>query len=310
MGVSLNKAALLGCLVLGACLSHRAVASDKHVSGIGFSVLPGDARVISHALSASRDTGLLAYQVLPRVVLSTGGDVAFFGIRGPSYEVRAGMFGLIEVQTRDPDPLNFMTVPRGPYLWRGLLGYSVALSLDALAEQMLGHQGAFEVALSFRHESEHYTGSAVDIGEAFEGVPNIGDFVMPDVALRKVLGCVDVEMRVQGKLFLPHQAYLFGPGVDLIFRWHALPWVHPIWSVFGEYLFVRDDVQISNSIEIPDNYIVRSIAGLLFPGRAGDLQLVMTASVGNDKGLLAFEEEIRIGWAIRIGLFKSSPGLE
>lgn len=283
----------------------RSVAANAEDGSFDLSVLPGESRVISHARSASRDTGLLAYQVTPHVVLSTGGDFAFLGLGFRGLELRLGMFGLIEVQTAKPSPLNFMNVPGGPYLWRGLLGYSAALALDSVARNWLGADGALEVALSFRHESEHLTYSSQEVDPRYAGIPNIGDFVMPDIALSKGLGDFILEVRVQGKVFLADRAYTFGPGADLVLIWRAFETVQPFFSAFGEYLIGGVEKSGGEETEVEDNSLLRGLVGIIVPGRTADLQLALTLALGNDKGLLAYEEEFRFGWALRIGFFKT-----
>lgn len=265
-------------------------------------MLPGSSHSISHSTSASRDTGLLAYQVLPRVVLTTGGDFAWLGLNIAGMEWRAGLFGMFEVQTVDGQPGNFLSVPRGPYLWRGLLGYSLAVSFERLAERWFGDQAKLEAAIAFRHESEHYTGSE----PMFVEVPNIGDFFMPEVAIQRAFGPLELTGRLQAKLFLPDRAYRIGPGADLILRWRALDWLHPLLAIFGEYLWARTGAEFDPPVRLADNYLLRGLAGVVFPGVTADLQLVLALSKGHDKGLLAHHDEFRIGWAIRIAMFKPS----
>jgi hypothetical protein len=273
-------------------------------------VMPGDARVISHSTSASRDVGALSYQVLPRVALGTGGDFAFLGLHFAGLELRAGMFGLIEVETREPAPASFMNVPGGTYLWRGVLGYSLALSMGALGERLLGPRGQIELAASFRHESEHFTGSRSGGAPLYPEVPNIGDFVMPDLAVRKAIGPVDLELRAQVKAFLPTSkgyAYSVGPGADLVLRWRALDLLHPFFSFFVERLFGRDVGEGDARRRIPDDTIVRGLLGVIVPGEAADLMLFAAGSVGNGKGLLAYGDYKTIGWGIRVAFLKRSP---
>jgi hypothetical protein len=297
----------LALLLCAAVAPHRARGAEEEDV---VTVVPGESRVISHATSASRDTGLLSYQVLPRVVLSTGGDFALLGFRFCGLELRAGMFGLIEVETKEAQPASFMNVPGGTYLWRGLLGYSLALSLGDLGERLLGDRGQMELAVSFRHESEHYTGSREGGEPLFPEVPNVGDFVMPDLALRKALGPLDVELRFQVKAFLPttdRYAYSAGPGGDLVVRWRALSLMHPFLSVFAERMIGREVGTGDARRRIPDDYTVRGLLGLIVPGEAADLMLYAAGSVGNGKGLLAFLSYREIGWGIRVAFLKRSP---
>ena len=309
----MNRAIPLLLSLVSAAMPTFAQAGDDAPAADGARVavelLPGESRSISHAHSASRDTALLAYQVLPHVVLTTGADFAVLGFRFSGIDLRAGMFGMIEVQTTEGQPLNFLTVPAGPYIWRGLLGYSVAVAPITLARRWLGPRGAIEGVVSFRHESEHFTGSREGNEGLYVDVPDIGDFVMIDVAARGGTRLLVAELRLQNKFFLPTTSgYTNGPGADLVFRLEPLDRLHPFLAVFGEYLFGRPVEREGIRGRYPDNYLVRGLLGIVFVGRTADLQLFAAASVGHGKGLLAFEEELRIGWGIRIGFFKEGIG--
>jgi len=300
--VSFAVTAALATLALGrAALAAEADEPDR------VTVVPGESRVISHATSASRDTGVLSYQVMPRVALSCGGDFALLGFHFAGLELRAGMFGLIEVETREPQPASFMNVPAGTYLWRGLLGYSLALSLGELGERLVGPGGQLEIAVSFRHESEHYTGTREGGGPLFPDVPGIGDYVMPDLAVRKALGPVDLELRAQIKAFLPSSFYSAGPGADVVLRWRALTLLHPFVSFFVERMFGRYVEWGDAHRQIRDNTLVRGLVGVIIPGEAADLMLYCALSSGNGKGLLAYGEYKDIGWGIRVAFLKRSP---
>jgi hypothetical protein len=267
-----------------------------------FTFMPGDSHVISHRESASRDTALIAYQVIPKVAVTTGGDFGFFGFRFAPVELRLGMFGMFEFSTVEPDRINFLTVPSGPYVWRGLLGYSAALSLHQLAARLLSPGDALEISVGFRHESEHYIGDdSIDPSE-FDGVPHIGDFILGDLAMRKGIGRFGLDIRIQNKFFIPtYDNYSFGPGGDLVLRMRALPFLFPFISVFGEYLFGKEP---SDGTTVDDNYLFRFLAGIIFPGRTADLQIYFSGEYGNEKGILVYEKGFRYGWGIRVAPFK------
>ena len=301
-GLSHAAAAALAVLALG----RVAQAAEEDDPG-PITVVPGDSRVISHATSASRDTGVLSYQVMPRVALSCGGDFALLGFHFAGLELRAGMFGLMEVETREPQPASFMNVPAGTYLWRGLLGYSLALSFGDIGERLMGSGGQMEIAVSFRHESEHYTGTREGGEPLYPEVPNIGDYFMPDLAVRKALGPVDLELRAQIKAFLPSSAYTAGPGADVVLRWRALPLLHPFVSFFFERMLGRYIEWGDGHRQIRDNTLVRGLVGVVIPGEAADLMLYCALSSGNGKGLLAYGEYKDIGWGIRVAFLKRSP---
>ena len=309
-GAMSKRYACFVAAALAALAPARSVQAAEDDEPGPIAVMPGDARVISHSTSASRDVGALSYQVLPRVALGTGGDFAFLGFRFAGLDLRVGMFGLIEVETRDPEPASFMNVPGGPYLWRGVLGYSLALSFGELGERLVGPGGQLELAVSYRHESEHFTGTDGDNAPLFPEVPSIGDFIMPDLAVRKALGPIDIELRAQIKAFITpeaYRAYAAGPGVDLVLRWRALPLLHPFVSFFYERLFGRYIVRNGAHTQVPDNALARGLVGVIIPGEAADLLLYCALSSGNGKGLLAYGEYKDIGWGIRVAFLKRSP---
>jgi hypothetical protein len=308
----MNRLAPTAALTTALLLSLPAGAGERSTDVV---VMPGESHSISHALSASRDTALMGYQVLPRVVLTTGADFAFLGFEFAGLDLRTGMFGMVEVQTVTEQPSAFLYVPAGPYVWRGLLGYSVALAFEDLALSLWGPRGGLEAAVSFRHESEHWTGGDEEVNELwgprFAGSPHIGDFVMPDVALRAPAGPIDIDFRLQCKAFLPtYGNYSAGPGVDLIFRWRLAPWAHPFLSLFAEYLFGKTKTALGERVEVGDNYLARGLLGVIFPGGVADIQIFAAVARGHDKGLLVSREETRFGWGIRIGLFKGPPADE
>jgi hypothetical protein len=302
------RASAVIAIAIAISIAGPALAEEQDGS-LDVVVMPGESHAISHAHSASRDTGLMGYQVLPRVVLTTGADFSFIGFRFSGLDLRAGMFGMFEVQTITEQPSAFLYVPAGPYIWRGLMGYSLALSLEELARRWLGPRGALEIAVSFRHESEHWTGGSAEDNEKwsrrFAGAPHIGDFIMPDLAIRAPAGPVDIEFRVQCKTFLPtYGNYTAGPGLDLIFRWRVVDWVHPFLSLFAEYLFGDTKTLAGERQEIPDNYLARGLLGVMFPGETADIQIFAAVAHGHDKGLLVLRKDTRFGWGIRIGFFK------
>jgi hypothetical protein len=285
-----------------ALLVRQLAADERCVPVMTFSFMPGDSREITHSDSAAKDTALIAYEVAPRVSVTTGGEFAFFLFRFAPLSLRVGMFGMFELSTLKPDRANFLTVPSGPYLWRGLLGYGMALSLDRLARQLLGLGGALELGAGFRHESEHVTyTSSYDVAR-FDGAPHIGDVILLDIAFRKAVGAWLFKGRVQNKFFLPtYDNYTMGPGGDAGVQWWVHPYVHPFLSVFGEYLFGKR----TTSRQVPDNRMIRLLAGVVFPGEVADVQIYFSYAYGNDKGVLALEKGHRYGFGIRVSFFKN-----
>jgi hypothetical protein len=64
---------------------------------------------------------------------------------------------------------------------------------------------------------------------------------MPDVAVRIPIKKLDIELRVQTKVFVPvipapDTVYKVGPGFDAILRWRVHDVVQPFSSTFFEYI--------------------------------------------------------------------------
>jgi hypothetical protein len=302
----LSIACVVALLIVSAGPARAELGDDE----LDFRVFPGASRAISHAMSASRDTALLGWQMSPYTSLTAGGDLSLVSFGFSGLTLRVGFFGMLELESARPydadvDGWNGVLPMAGVDLWRGVIGFSTGVSLDELAKRWLGPRGRLEAVLSYRHESEHFTGPGDGDGK-YEDIPIIGDFLMPDFAARFPLGPVDLEVRLQFKCFLPaggFRQYIFGPGIDLIARWQLTDWIQPFVSVFGEYLWGNAEPYEGRTVDIPDNYQVRGLLGVVFPGRLGDVQLFTSLAVGHGKGLLVFREEFLWGWGIRLAFF-------
>jgi len=282
-------------------------------------LLAGASQRISHSLSASRDTALLAYQLTPYSVLTAGGDVALVTWKlHPEVELRFGFFGLIEMESdRAFEPGTGGSVGvlpgAGAALYRGHNGVHLATTFERTGERLFGRGGIVELTLGLHHESEHYMGSEdTSVAERYKFHPHIGDFVLQDAAVRIPAGRVEVDLRLQNKLFVPvdlgqangHQrGYIIGPGLDLVFRWRLSDWAHPFSSFFGEYLVGNEILFDGRAWLVPDNYLLRNLTGVIFPGVNGDVQVYTSLSVGHGKGLLVLREEFLWGGGVRLALF-------
>jgi hypothetical protein len=250
----------------------------------------GPARAISHSSSAARDTFVLGIQAAPRPILSGGGEFAVLSLSWDTATLRLGGHGMLELES-DGETRSVLPFPRGDTtFWRGVWGYSAALSLDAAARRM-GPRGALEVTLTARHESEHFTGGSTEPGR-FEEVRIVGDFLMLDGAARWVTGDLELVGRLQHKQFIPgRSAYTLAPGADLHLRWRRFARLHPFTSLHAEYL-------VGNG-GFPDAYLVRDLAGAILPSTHGDLYLFVSAEVGHRKGLAVLTEEASLGFGVR-----------
>ncbi|MCB9587009.1 MAG: hypothetical protein H6718_16540 [Polyangiaceae bacterium] len=304
--------ALGALLVILYCVDGHAKPTPlAEREGAKWTVLPGSSRVISHGRSASRDTPALAYQITPYTAEMAGGDFAFVGLETPDLSLRFGFYGLIELESERPltsgDAGDQLILPLVGLLWRGSNGLTAALSLDSFGEHTFGERGCLEFALSLRHESEHFSGSRDGNEGRYADVPNIDNFVMPDVAVRIPLGDFNFEARAQLKYFFGRQyerSYSVGPGFDLILHWLLSDGLQPFNSTFGEYLFGTELSFEDERVRTPDNYLLRNLTGLIFPGKWGEVQVFNSLALGHGKGLLAFRREALWGFGVRVVPFE------
>jgi hypothetical protein len=170
------------------------------------------------------------------------------------------------------------------------------------------------------HESDHAT-SASSSAIAPPGPYAIpfgggGDYLAPDVALRLPAGpALMITVRLQDRIYfneLPllvgahaasdsiadglHEGLVNAPGADLIVRWRAAPWAMPQLALFGEHLFAHDSF-------VPDGQFFRALAGVVFPGRVGEVEPFASFDGGNGKGLLVQHRELRFSVGVRYAIF-------
>jgi hypothetical protein len=291
--------ALTGSFFLGGeALPAEPLITPPPPSSIRF--LPGASRAISHAASASRDTAALGILALPRVVLTGGADFALFAIEGSGLTFRPGFFGMLELESGE-DTEGYLPRPGEEVsLWRGLLGYSAAISFDRFAARAIGRGGALEGTVSYRFENEHFMrpNEGESVG-AFASLPQVGELIMVDLALRAPFGRWEVETRVQHKFFIVVQGdkvapYQHAPGADVIVRFKAFSKVHFFSSTFAEFF-------IAGTPE-GDAFFFRNLTGVTIPGRIGDLSIFAATDVGHGKGFLVDRRSASLGGGLRIAL--------
>ncbi len=159
---------------------------------------------------------------------------------------------------------------------------------------MLKRLGPIKSMVTFEHESSHYTGSNSG-GLAFDysQIPQIGDDVGLDVAMRLDLGDLRLVIRPRDRIFLPNRSsYSNAPAVDLDLRWTALAPVQPFNAFFAERLFGTHGHS--------DAYLVRDLAGIVLPSKYGGIHLFVSAEIGNRQGLAVTQEQRELGLGARL----------
>lgn len=283
------KARLAMCLTIGLGVAPRAAHAAPDIQFLG------PAREISHTSSASRDTAVPGMVVVPHRILTGGADFSLLSVRAPGATFRLGFFGMLELES-DGETNSLFPFPNADIrFWRGLFGASLAVASDRLGQRWCPGC-TWEATLSGRHESEHYTGGNNGGPGTFYGDHRaVGNFLMPDVAVRIPVGKLTFIARLQDKVFLPGAAFTDAPGGDLEVRWRSWERVNLFLSSFAEYLFGAD--------QLPDAHLVRTLGGVVLPSTNGDLYLFVGSSIGNRKGLPSYTQERTLEFGVRAGFF-------
>jgi hypothetical protein len=277
--------------------------------------LPGADRALPRSTSASRDAPVLEYAYGPRAQASIGAEPGLLEVRRPASTLRIGFFALVGLE----DSMSRRVFPPGE-LWRGLVGASVALELPSLARAWLVAGGDLEIGLLVGLERDKASAASSPslsppgpLAIPFGGG---GAYLAPDVAVRLPVGrAVTITMRLQDRVYFNELPLLVGarvasdavadglregllnaPGADLIVRWRVAAWALPELSIFGEHLFAHDAF-------VPDGQFLRVLAGVVLPGRVGELEPFVSFDGGNGKGLLIQERALRLSAGVRYALF-------
>jgi hypothetical protein len=89
----------------------------------------------------------------------------------------------------------------------------------------------------------------------------------------------------------PH-SFIAQDGSDWFWPGGGAPQV----AVFAEHLFAHDAF-------VPDGSFFRAMAGVVLPGRVGEVEPFVSLDGGNGKGLLVQERELRLAVGVRYALF-------
>lgn len=259
--------------------------------------LLGPPREVSSSASASRDTPALGMTIAPHRVLSGGGELGIVTIAGEDLTLRLGFYGMIDLESSGTTDKLLPYPTADIRYWRGLIGYTAALSFDGAARKLLGEGSALEAEVGYHHESEHQTASnSGDPSGDVSDVPQVGDAIHVDVAARFREGDVDVSLRLRERLFIPgHSAYTHAPGVDVEVRWRVFPHLHAFASAFAENMF--------GAYRFPDAFLVRGMLGAVVAPGVGNLYVYLFADIGHRKGLAALTKEENIGVGIRVAFY-------
>jgi hypothetical protein len=295
-------------------VAAAAVAVARAARADGTTWLPGPARAIPSTTSASRDAPVIEYAYGPRAQASIGAAPGLLEWHQGAVVHRVGFYAMAGLENATSGrffPPN--------ELWRGLLGASFALELPSLARAWLVPGSDLEVALVVGHESDHATSSST-ASLAAPGPRDIpfgggGNFVAPDVAVRLPVGrTMTLTLRLEDRIYFNELALVAGrsasdavagdlheglanaPGADLVVRWAPVPWAQPQLAVFAEHLFAHDAF-------VDDGGFFRAMAGVVLPGRAGEVEPFGSFDAGNGKGLLVSRRELRLSVGVRYAIF-------
>lgn len=277
---------VLAYAVAGAVASCSA---SLHAEEESLTWLPGGARLIARTTSASRDTPALEYAFGPKAQGSLGTEFGILEKQWQEMSLRFGMYGMVALEN-DTEEIIF---PRE--YWRGLVGFSLAYSPDALARAWFGEGSAIELGVVFGHESDHRTDAPKNLNELAYSLYGQLNFLQHDIALRVPMGEFgDVSIRFSDRLFAG-SGYSHAPSFDLNLRFRPLEWLNPVVAIFGEHYFATEGGQ--------DCYFGRAMTGIAFVGVFGELTPFASFDAGCRKGLLFERREGAISGGFRYAPF-------
>ncbi len=259
--------------------------------------LPGNSRAIGRSTSASRDSPTSGLLFAPRVAGKAAADFAFARVPFGGVALRPGLDAFFELEHSQVGVGGSLPLPgqgKGWMLWRGMYRWSLAFSAERLARRWFGERGALEIVLGVGHESDHVT------ADHFNDAPRRGDiryggggnFVLYELAAHKPLGDrTELTIRAEDRDYARPGTILRAPGLDLVFRYRALPHCEPVVSLFAERLFVDPNLNAARN-----GYFAALLVGPAIPGQLGEVLLYSALEVGNGKGLLINHRELR--WAL------------
>jgi hypothetical protein len=267
----------------------------------------GPAREISRGWSASRDTPAMNMGIAPRPLLLGGGEFALASLKSPHFALRLGFGGMIELEIDGrTDRFHSGLSPgssTGAILWRGAFSNSVAFAPLELG-RALCQTCRLEGVLSYRHESQHYTGSnAGGAGIDVSGQPYVGDDLSLDAALSEAAGDWYFAERITLTWYLPERSSYDGSGgLDVHARFRHWRYAHPFCSLYAEY---RLGGELLGRI-FPDAYRLRALLGVALPSSVGDILFYGSGDVGNRYGIRILTREATLGLGIRLTLGRES----
>ncbi|MDP9034997.1 MAG: hypothetical protein M3O50_09325 [Myxococcota bacterium] len=315
--LALRRVAVFVPLLLSIGTESGAVHADSGTEATRPTTwLPGPARAISRATSASRDTVALEYAYGPRAQASIGAESGLLESRAPDAIWRLGLYAMVGLESA----IKRRLFPPSE-LWRGLVGVSLALELPLVARGYFPPGSTFELGLVVGHESDHFTVPQTQPPPAARGIRygGGGNFIAADAAVRLHAGPeVTITVRLQDRVYVSsfgllqsrsasdsiardlHDGLVNAPGTDVVVRWRATTTAQPQLAVFAEHLFSHRFVGHPSA---PDGNFVRAIGGVVFPGAAGELEPFVSVDAGNGKGWLIDQSELRASAGVRYAAF-------
>jgi hypothetical protein len=245
--------------------------------------------------------------IFPRPAEMAGGELSLFALGFPSFTLRSGFAGLIELEVdARTSSVNSGPSPsgRGKILWRGSYAYYAAFALDEFGRRLCAHCEV-ELTVQYRHESQHYTGGNQGGGdEDVSEQPYVGDDLIVDVALARQSRDWYFAQRLLGMWYLPgRSSYAFGGGADVHARFIGWPQVQPFLSLYGERLRGTE----LQARRFPDAYRLRALLGVAVPSWLGEILLYTAADVGHRYGVRGLTEEATLGLGVRLAI-GAGPG--
>ncbi len=283
-------------------------SAEESSSASGLDFIPGRSRTISNELSASRDNGYPAWHYNPRFVQKGGIEFAVLGYGNFIGSLRFSFMGFMELESNNNDAPPYTSAEHNVAFWRGHFGYGISQTVNSLSELLFSRKELVELYLGWRHESDHFTGDeAGDSNPREWDIPNVGDWIHVDEAVRIPLGRLHGDLRFIQKYYIPvegNRAYRYALAGDLIIEWDLFERAHPYSSSFAEYMKGNEYDIMDSGIRagVPDAKFFYQHFGISFKGKIINMNVFTLLSYGNGKGYLIYDRTSQWGWGVSITL--------
>lgn len=301
------RRAVPGAAVVALALLVLAPAASAEAPR-GWTLLPGETRVVPASASASRDAPVLEYAFGPSGQISLGHALAIAARGDAASDLHLGVSGLVALEGSEAGA--FLPGDLGRAIGALEVAWTFHDAFGAGAPLELGVTYGVERAFELVAAESERADLAVDPGDIPFGAG--GMWLGLELAARAPLSaCLDLDVTLGERVYTNGWPALFGadaeaiqvasyldeglshrPSLGLALRWRAGRVAQPIARVHAALLVPADD-------HADLGWFVRGLVGVALVGARGEVVPFVSLDAGNGPGLLVGERALRLSVGVR-----------